>query len=76
MKVNMVIIGNLISYGNITGGGIRQCKESEIGTKYDISNAIIIKGDVVVQSFDNYSNIVIVCGCISAKETGGQHVAQ
>lgn len=53
-------------------GGVRQCKESEIENKYDISNAIIIKGDVIVQSFNSYSNIVIVCGCISAKEIGGR----
>lgn len=72
MKVNMLIKGNLISHGNITGGGIRQCRESEIGTKYDVSNAVIIEGNVVVQSFDSYSNIVIVCGHITAKNVGGK----
>ena len=69
-RVTLVVKGNLISEGKLSGNIISGYDE-ELDTQYDISCAIIIDGDVHVNAFDSSHSIVLVTGCVATK--GGDY---
>lgn len=73
-RIGILIKGNLVCNKDlIIGGGydIHLCKEDEVDGRFDISDATVIEGDVVVDDFVCRAD-VLVTGACSAK--GGVHV--
>lgn len=76
LKANLVIKGDVISNGYISasvgGGENRPSLLSKVDNldNYDISEAIIIDGDLVCDNFE-YAGLVIVTGYVAAKSCGG-----
>lgn len=74
LKVNLVIKGDIISNGYISAsvGGDRPSLLSKVDNldNYDISEAIIIDGNLVCNNFE-YAGLVIVTGYVAAKSCGG-----
>lgn len=73
-QVNLYIRGNLICScisASCGGGGelLSLCGNEDL-TGFDISRAIIIDGDVHVESFNTGGMTVVVLGNIVAKEVG------
>lgn len=77
LKANLVIKGDVISNGYISasvgrGGENRPSLLSKVDNldNYDISEAIIIDGNLVCNNFE-YAGLVIVTGYVAAKSCGG-----
>lgn len=76
LKANLVIKGDVISNGYISasvgGGENRPSLLSKVDNldNYDISEAIIIDGDLICDNFE-YAGLVIVTGYVAAKSCGG-----
>lgn len=75
LKANLVIKGDVISNGYISasvGEGNRPSLLSKVDNldNYDISEAIIIDGNLVCNNFE-YAGLVIVTGYVAAKSCGG-----
>lgn len=48
---------------NFRGGGkIYSCKKEDLHEWFDVHSAVIIDGDVLVDSFDSKEYTVVVCG--------------
>lgn len=76
LKANLVIKGDVISNGYISASVGRGENRPSLLSKvdnldnYDISEAIIIDGDLVCDNFE-YAGLVIVTGYVAAKSCGG-----
>lgn len=72
IKVDILVIGNLICNDNLRGGGkIYPCKSEELDLWFDVEHALVIDGDVIVDNFDSKDYTVVVTGAVAAK--GGCH---
>lgn len=69
IKVDLLIKGNLICEKMLTGGGVYPSADLE--RYFDVSDAVTIDGDLVVQSFDSKEHTVAVCGFTVVK--GGDY---
>lgn len=71
-KVDVLIKGNLICKQILRGGGkIYSCKSEKLDEWFDYEKALVIDGDVVVDSFNSKEYTVVVTGAVAAK--GGSH---
>ena len=70
IKVDVLIKGNLICK-QISGGGgkIYPCKSEKLDEWFDYEKALVIDGDVVVNSFNSMEYVVVVTG---AAAVGGE----
>lgn len=53
------------------GGQIYSCKTDDLDEWFDVHSAVVIDGDVVVDSFNSMDYTVVVTGAVAAK--GGSH---
>lgn len=49
------------------GGKIYPCRKENLDDWFDANNALVIDGDVVVDSFDSKQYIVVVTGSVATK---------
>lgn len=72
-KVDLLIIGNLLTINklHVGGGKLQHCPADKLDEYYDLSEAVVIEGDVVVDSFVSKGKFVVVTGAISTK--GGSY---
>lgn len=71
---NVVIYGDLISNCKIKllgGAKITHCKKDLVESSFDISSALIIHGNLWIDSFENNDFLIVVTGTIATK--GGCH---
>ena len=67
-KADVVIFGNLIGERQIEGGGIFCLPDNgKIDDYFETDNAIVVHGDVCVDTFDAGSRTVVVCGSVAQK---------
>lgn len=71
MKVDILIKGNLVCKDCLRGGKLYPCQNSELNHWFDIRDALVIDGDVIVSNFDSKDYVVVVVGSVAAK--GGCH---
>ena len=69
IKADILITGDLICKEYSTGGGgkIYSCKKEDLHEWFDVHSAVIIDGDVLVDSFDSKEYTVVVCGANACK---------
>ena len=70
-KVDLLIVGNLLCYNELVGGGILRCPQNLLNQYYDITESIIIHGDVSVESFNSKEKVVVATDSIATK--GGSY---
>lgn len=71
-KVDLLIVGNLLSSNELAGGGgILRCPQNLLNQYYDITESIIIHGDVSVESFNSKEKVVVATDSIATK--GGSY---
>lgn len=68
IKVDVLIKGNLICK-QISGGQIYPCKSEKLDEWFDYEKALVIDGDVIVNSFNSMEYVVVVTG---AAAVGGE----
>lgn len=72
IKVDVLIKGSLICKQILRGGGkIYPCKSEKLDEWFDYEKALVIDGDVVVNSFNSMEYVVVVTG--AAAVGGGSH---
>ena len=72
IKVDVLVLGDLICKEKLTGGGkLYPCRREEVEEFFDIDGACIVRGDVEASCFDSGEKVVAVCGSVAAK--GGGH---
>lgn len=69
IKVDVLIKGNLICKQISGGGQIYPCKSEKLDEWFDYEKALVIDGDVVVNSFNSMYYVVVVTG---AAAVGGE----
>lgn len=70
IKADILIKGDLICKKLLTGGGqIYSCKTDDLDEWFDVYSAVVIDGDVVVNSFNSMEYVVVVTG---AAAVGGE----
>lgn len=68
MKADILILGNLICKYKLTGGGkIYPCRKEDLNEWFDYEEAMVVVGDVIVDSFDSGMRTVVVTGTVAAK---------
>lgn len=68
IKADILINGDLICKQTLIGGGkIYPCGKENLDEWFDYDNALVINGDVAVDSFDSKQYTVVVTGSIAAK---------
>lgn len=70
IRVDILIKGNLICK-QILRGGIYPCKSEKLNEWFDYEKALVIDGDVVVDSFNSKEYTVVVTGAMAVG--GGSH---
>ena len=60
-KADVLIIGDLICKNRIGGGQIYACSLRHLDC-FDYENALVIDGNVIVNSFDNKGLCIVVTG--------------
>ena len=75
IKADILIKGDLICEKMLNSGGgqIYSCKTDDLDEWFDVHSAVVIDGDVVVDSFDSMDYTVVVTGAVVAK--GGNYVS-
>lgn len=72
IKADILIKGDLICEKMLNGGRqIYSCKSEDLDEWFDVHSAVVIDGDVVVDSFDSMDYTVVVTGAVATK--GGYH---
>lgn len=72
IRVDILIKGDLICKQILRGGGkIYPCKSEKLDEWFDYEKALVIDGDVVVNSFNSMEYVVVVTGAAAAK--GGDY---
>lgn len=71
IKVDVLIKGNLICKQISGGGKIYPCKNEKLDEWFDYEKALVIDGDVVVNSFNSMEYVVVVTG--AAAVGGGSY---
>ena len=68
IKVDILILGDLVCEQKLTGGGkIYPCRKENIDELFDTNNALVIDGDVVVDNFNSKEYTVVVTGAVASK---------
>lgn len=69
VKADILILGDLICKQKLMGGGgkIYPCRKEELNEWFDYEEAMVVVGDVVVDSFDSGMRTVVVTGAVAAK---------
>lgn len=72
IKVDILILGDLVCKQKLTGGGkIYPCRKENLDEWFDTNDSLVIDGDVVVDNFDSKQYTVVVTGAVASK--GGSH---
>lgn len=71
IKVDVLIKGSLICKQILRGGKIYPCKSEKLDEWFDYEKALVIDGDVIVDSFNSMEYVVVITGAAAAK--GGSH---
>lgn len=68
IKVDILILGDLVCEQTLTGGGkIYPCRKENLDEWFETNNALVIDGDVVVDNFNSKQYTVVVTGAVASK---------
>lgn len=67
IRVDILIKGDLICKQILRGGKIYPCKSEKLDEWFDYEKALVIDGDVVVNSFNSMEYVVVVTGAAAVE---------